>query len=436
MNIKFAWPLLAAAAACSSNTLPSGQDAGPPDGGPPPGTEAYYSLDPSTMDATKPIAMALGPNDRVGVTYFMSVNSTDYALKYVEWQNGVVSSPETVVVAVQRVYGLSMAFNPATGQPAVAYLGGGSDGSVFWNQSDAAISYRSSAGLWTEQIAARLSVEPGAECGNPVSDNPAGKVVGLYPALTFFGGAAYLAYRDIHEGQYPVQDYNGSDLKLAWGGPTSWNHLAIICGGNDKLAWGGHNQMIRGAQGRLALFSDQMPGLGPDVPGINGQFNRRNTDGSWMLPTQIIDGVNNTQAGASAAYDSTTGYAYSVLDRTSNTLLFTSSSDGNVWSAKIPIVQEGTTGWYPSIAVDPGSHEPEIAYYHCSNRAGVAEGSCPPTENQLRLMYRVGGSIWRGPTLLDSRGGVFPKLDHLSNGRRVVAYRDPFTGAIKLYIGP
>src|SRR5262249_51834208 len=191
--------------------------------------------------------------NRVGVAYFKNINSTDYAIKYVEWQNGTVGTPETVVPALKRVYGLTIAFQN-NGQPAVAYLGGSDDGmmSQFWFQSDVAISYRQPSGTWTEYIAVRLSNE--AVCGNPVSDN--GFVVGLYPALAFVGATAYLAYRDVHDGQFTT-DYTGSDFELASGGPSTWTHRAIVCGGDDKQAYGGHAQMVLGAQGQPAVVSDQ-----------------------------------------------------------------------------------------------------------------------------------------------------------------------------------
>jgi hypothetical protein len=447
MKLKLATPLLAALAACSSSPGTPTTDGGNPDGGPPPGTPIIYSLDGIQTDPSLHLSLAIGPNDRVGVAYFRGVSGSNYEVRYVEWQNGNVSNSE-VVQSVQRVsdpmvcsqcnYGVSLAFQ-SNGQPAVSYLGGGDDGtgSLFWKQSDAMISYRQSSGSWQEQTVVRMSNE--AYCNLTGGDNnPSniGFVVGLFPALGFVGTTAHLAYRDVHGGQFPFQDWNASDLEVASGGGSTWNHRPIVCGGDDKKAYGGHTQMVI-AQGQPAVVSDEIFNSA-DGTGKNVLFHRRNSDGSWTGTawSSPVISVDNTQAGPSLAYDSTAGYLIAVTDRTSNTLLFTSSTNGTTWTVATPVVQEGTTGWYPSVAIDPSAHEPSIAYYHCANRTGVAESSCPANENQLRLMYRVSGSIWRGPTLLDSQGGVFPKLGFLSNGRMVVAYRHPATGVLKLYLGP
>jgi len=447
MKLKLATPLLAALAACSSNPGNPPTDGGNPDGRPPPGTPIIYSLDGTQTDPSLHLALAIGPNDRVGVAYFRKVSGSNFEVRYVEYRNGNVSNSELVQSVLrssdswctQCNYGVTIAFQ-SNGQPAVAYLGGSDDGSAsaFWRQSDAAIAYRQSDGSWREQIAVRYSNE--AICGNPVSDGPGPggsvNVVGLFPALGFIGSNAYLAYRDVHGGQFPFQDWNGSDLEVATGGETTWDHRPIVCGGDDKKAYGGHTQMVI-AQGQPVVVSDEIYNSA-DGTGTNVLFHRRNSDGSWTgTPwSSPVISVSNTQAGPSLAYDSTTGYLIAVTDRTSNTLLFTSSTNGTTWTVATPVVQEGTTGWYPSVAIDPNAHEPSIAYYHCANRTGIAEGSCPANENQLRLMYRVSGSIWRGPTLLDSQGGVFPKLGFLSSGRMVVAYRHPATGVLKLYLGP
>jgi hypothetical protein len=38
--------------------------------------------------------------------------------------------------------------------------------------------------------------------------------------------------------------------------------------------------------------------------------------------------------------------------------------------------------------------------------------------------------------VIDPQGGVLPKLGYLSNGKRAIAYRDPGSGAVKLYVDP
>ena len=443
MRLKLALPLIGGLIACSSGNNNNNNDGGPADGGgpPPPGVTV---LDATPMDPSLYIAMAVGPSDRVGVAYFRSAGGSDFEIRYVEWQNGVAAPSQKLPPsgsytgnAVQRVIGVSLAFQN-NGQPAVAYLGGRDDGvmSPYWFQSDAAISFRQTDGTtWVEDIAAKMSADGPVLCGNPVSDSALGFVVGLFPALKFLGGTAYVAYRDVHTGQFPQQDWNGSDLKLAWGTTGNWQRRPIVCGGDDKKAYGGHTQMIIGAQGQLAMVSDEIYDSA-DGTGTNVLFHRRNADGTWTSTPWYapVMQVANTQRGPSLAYDAVLGYAIAVVDRTSNTLFFTSSTDGSLWTQQDPVFQSGTGGWYPSVAVDPSIHEPTIAFYVCSQRTGVAEDSCPASERQLKVAYRVLGN-WR-QTTIDPQGGVLPKLAYLSNGKRVIAYRDAGNGALKLYVDP
>ncbi len=67
-----------------------------------------------------------------------------------------------------------------------------------------------------------------------------GSVVGLWPTLLFDGGTAIMAYRDVHFGQFPVQDWAGADVKLCQGTPQNWTSwsapVTIDASGNHK--WG------------------------------------------------------------------------------------------------------------------------------------------------------------------------------------------------------
>lgn len=422
--------------ACSSNNGINGGDGGNPDGGPGP-VSGVYTLDSSPMDPTY-ISMAIGPNDRVGVAYFKNLSGTDYQIRYVEWQNGVIGRSEVVTQNVQSVYGVSVAFQ-GNGQPAIAYLGGDTNGymSPFWFQSDVALRYRQGTDSWSqEQIAVRMSWE--APCGNPISDMQDGFVVGLFPALAFVGNTAYVAYRDVHQGQFPTQDWEGSDLELVSGTPGNWSHEPIVCGGNDKKAYGGYSQMVIGPGNQPAIVSTEIFNSA-DGSGINVLFHRRNATGGWTGTPWSSPAVPilNTQKGGgpSLAYDATLGYAIAVVERSDNTLYFSRSVNGAQWTSPDPVFQSGTGGWYPSIAIDPSTHEPVIAYYVCSTRAGIPEPQCPANERQLRLATRVLGSTWRHSTI-DPRGGILPKLGFLSSGKRVIAYRDATNGALKLYADP
>ena len=408
---------------------------GTPDSGTTPDPNDSSPFTRLTLEATptdlQPLALAVGPNDVVGVAYFFRTSDTDYEIRYLQVDNGQVSAPEKVA-KVQRVYGLSVAFD-SNGRPAVAYLGGGSDESAYWFQSDMAVGFRTAPGQWTESLAVTKGDQ--ATAGNPVSDR--GFLVGLNPALVFNGTQAIVAYRDGHDGQFPQQDWAGSDLEVASGGQGSWVPKVVAAGGNNKQAYGGHISMVL-ANGQPALVHDQVFGSAEGT-GSNVLFQRRNTDGTWTQPLQVL-AVSNTQRGSSLAWDSELGYGVAVLERSTSRLSFlgckgttaTKCSVASDWTAPDPVFQSGSGGWYPSLAVDPKTHDPSIAFYLCSNASGANEGTCNPNDDELIVTTRIEG-IWR-ELLVDADGGWSPKLAYLSSGLRVLAYRAPGNGVLKLAV--
>lgn len=405
------------------------------------GAFTYATLEPTEAMDPKYLSMAVGPQDRVGMAYFVQVAggrpasfdgggtelAPNFELRYAEWNAGTVSAPQKVAT-VQRVYGTSLAFHPQTGEPSVAYLGGAEDGSLYWFQSDVAVSTRS-GGVWTEQIAARMSTE--AVCGDPVSDQ--GFVVGLFPALVYDGAKSYVAYRDVHTGQYPQQDWAGSDLEVVEGSAGSWGHKCVQKGGNSKQGYGGHISMVM-AGGQPALVHDQIFGSA-DGTGQNVHFNRRKADGTW--DTQILMSIGNTQSGASLAWDSQAGFGVAAVERQGDgPLRFISSTDGKTWSFPDDVFQYGSGGWYPSLAFDPVHHEPAVAFYNCSSRNGANEGSCQVGEGGVFIRQRIGaaGTAEWTEIFVDTAGGGPLKLGFLSSGRRVVAYRHAVTGLLTLAV--
>jgi hypothetical protein len=327
---------------------------------------------------------------------------------------------------------VSVAFD-SSGRPAVAYLGGGADQSAFWFQSDLAVAFRTGPSQWTESIAVTMGNQ--ALAGNPVSDR--GFLVGLNPAIVFSGTQAIVAYRDGHDGQFPQQDWAGSDLEVATGGPGNWTPRVLAAGGNDKQGYGGHISMVM-ANGQPALVHDQVFGSA-DGTGSNVIFHRRNTDGSWT-PKFQVQTVANAQKGASLAWDPVLGYGIAVVERSDNRLTFveckgTTATQCTVaadWTSPDPVYQAGSGGWYPSLAIDPMTHDPSIAFYNCSNAPGANEGSCNPNDDELRVATRIEGN-WR-EALVDIEGGWTPKMAYLSTGQRVIAYRAPANGSLKLAV--
>ncbi|MCY1044113.1 hypothetical protein OV208_22540 [Corallococcus sp. bb12-1] len=443
---RHAWLLGAALALGCGGGKPANPDAGPK-----PGTDAgttetpfvrlVVDTGPSELHRISSISMAVGPDDRIGIAYFVKVagKELDYELRYREVKDGQVQQTPELIRTVQRVYGVSLAF-AANGQPAVSYLGGVNDGttpeSIFWFQSDLAVAYRNANGTWTEQVAVRMSNEAPA---NTVSD--IGHVVGVSPSMVFNGNQAIVAYRDVHNGQYPQQDWNASDMELAIGGPTSWQHQMAAAGGNggeEKPAYGGHSQVVM-AEGQPALVFD-LAIAAADAPGTNVYFQRRGADGQTWSPARKIQSVGNTQLGASLAYDATVGFGVAVVDRSDNKLTFI-TCDGKTgskcalasdWTVPDPVYQTGSGGWYPSLAFDPATHDPSIAFHVCSLEPGRNEGGCSPSDDALVIATRVEGQ-WR-ETTVDFDGGWSPKLAFLSTGQRVVLYRNPATTALNLAV--
>ncbi len=389
---------------------------------------AVSDLDPAAIDATY-FAIAVDPaQERVGVAYYSSrgtetmMGTPDYDIKYVEWKQGVVSPIQTVRY-VQRKAGIALAFDPVTREPVMSYLGGDPGfvvgQSIFWFQSDAVINRRSGGTTWTETVIATDGDQ--VTCGNPVSDR--GFLVGLWPAIAFDStNKMYLAYRDGHDGQFPMQDWAGSDVEL-WEGampPTAGSCLAQ--GGNNKDAYGGHNQLVIGADDQPAIIYDQMFGTS-DTNGINVFFQKRSPAGTWTNAGGALLTVSNTQTGAALAYDRTEGYGIAFVDRATNELKYVNSLNGTAWNEIDPVFGAGSGGWYPSLAMDPINHEPAIAFYVCSPRSSVNETGCTTTEDKLVVTQRVVGT-WR-EAVVDLNGGYHPKLAFFATGKKVLVYRTP-----------
>ncbi|WP_164007601.1 hypothetical protein [Pyxidicoccus trucidator] len=442
---RHAWALgMALALGCGKDN-PGNPDAGNPDAGDPNSQSRFTRLvvdsDPSEFHLISSIAMAVGPQDRIGMAYFVKLTTKtndafDFELRYREFNAGTLGAAETVA-KVQRVYGVSLAFGP-DGQPALTYLGGGSDDSTFWWQSDLAVAYRSANGTWTQRIAVtRSNQAPG---GNPVSDS--GFLVGLNPSIVFSGNQALVAYRDGHQGQFPNQDWGPSDLELAVGGPTAWQARMLTPGGNDKLGWGAHISLIM-AGNQPALVHDKAV-EGAMASGTDVIFQRRNTDGSTWSAAVRVQAVSNTQLGASVAYDATAGFGIAVVDKVGDKLTYIECDESSAtkctaasdWSSPDPVYNIGTGGWYPSLAFDPVNHEPSIAFYVCALESGRNDTSCNPGDDELVVSTRISG-IWR-EQLVDAGGGWSPKLAYLSNGKRVIMYRAPVvapdSGTLKLAV--
>jgi hypothetical protein len=481
MRIRLFLPLLALGlTACPNNgTNAQRRDAGP-DGGPPLGNFTLYTLDTSKMpngnsdlmsDTVPQLTMAVASDDTVGIA-FIAPNSTvdaglgvqSYDVRYLTWKNGITGTAQTVTT-IQNFEGLSLAFQP-NGSPAISYLGGTYQGalgatSFYWFQAEAAISYATGgpgAGTWGASVVAAPGDDnlPGGAQNlctalgkGAIGDK--GLVVGLDTALIFVNGNAQLAYRDVHYGQASgsgTSDFGASDLRFVSGSPGSWAYQVIDCEsfsqcGNTTGA-GGHTQMVVGTDGYGALVQDgqtDREGAGNGV-----YFRKQNSNLTWSAPPcnkgpfadLAAGGVFSTLSGPTLATDPILGYAVAVYNESNSTLYYTQpvtpSNPLDAWDTSDPGPQgaSGSLGWYPSVAVDPVLHEPSIAFFYCSATPGKVLSECSQNEAQLRLSTRV-GSNWM-VQVVDPGGGIQPHMAYLSTGKRVIVYKDSFTGYTKLAV--
>lgn len=403
---KLLWmSLLLVAAGCSQGfegEVDAGTtvDAGSTDGG----SESAWQhtvLDPDAAGDGQ-LAMAIS-GERVGVAYFARVGDA-CELRYVE-EGG---QPE-VIATVENTFGVSLAYD-SKGDPIVAWLGGEAFG-MFWTESDLAVATRS-GGTWTTEVVVRTGDQ--AVSGIPTSD--LGDVVGLWPAIAVGpDDRLFVAYRDVHFGQFGVQDYQHSDLELAEGRPGNWTLSVPAPGGNSTVGFGAMNSIVLVEDEPAIVFTAQ-PGSATDNP--KDVYFLRRSGGTWSHPTQIFTS-GDTRFGPSFAWAEGLGFAVAVEDAGKGILSYLESADGETWRTPDPVHGSGTGGWYPTLAIDPELKEPAIAYYNCSVRGGAQ--TCPAAEDELVLAQRRFDQ-WIKQTV-DAEGGWSPKLA-FAGPRAVVVYKD------------
>jgi len=410
--------------------------------------------------------VVVSPRQDSGVLQmFPDAGVVDYDIMFQEFDvDGGVGFGAERVQTVQRFFGVSVAYQ-ANGDPAVAYLGGPTDTAVtaFWYQNDAAIAYRS-GGVWAEQVAAANSSPPmaiNANNGLPSAPSNQGSVVGFFPALTFEGNNAVLAYRDGHNGSSAgMGDWQAGDLEMAIGSPGNWTPVALLQAGDVKRAYGGHSRIIAGAKTLnsgprgAAVVSDRVPN-GPDTFGQDIEFSEQQPDGTWKsagAPQPLTENsdapsilgpngateVPNTQAGPSIDYRDNFGYAIAVTNRSVNGAFFTrcAASDDctnpNFWDVLDPVFQSGSGGWYVSTAISPAG-DPSVVYYVCSNQPNHNENNCTGDDYLAVTNFGVSG-IWSDHVLVVDTGPAFQTRMVFIGNRRVIGYRNGASGVLQIAV--
>jgi hypothetical protein len=404
------------------------------------------TIDSAMSDSTYMDMVVDKAQNRVGIAYLVgkAVGDPDdpdagapvFEVRYTEWKDGVVSTPE-VIDHIQRYVGLSIDFHPTTGEPSVAYLGGGSDMSLYWFNSDAVYTSRSGT-TWTTTTIATAGF-PAIMCGsatnpNPVSDNPSGLLIGVWSAIRYDStGKLWQCSRDGHGAQYPQGDWGGSDVKCFSGSPGSWTGYCTNPGGNNKQGYGGRIRMAL-AEDKPFITYDQVFG---SSDGIGFDVNFQQWNGTAWTADYVPARSPNTGTGSSPAYDSTAGYGVAFVDGSNNVLYYVDKSPtASAWNMPDQVYGAGTGGWEPSLAFDPMFHEPAIAYFNCSLQLGANADHCEADHQELVISQRINTgtmSMWRPETVTTEHAHRI-RFGFLPNGKRVVVFREYAGGAVKIAV--
>src|SRR6185295_9719433 len=120
---------------------------------------------------------------------------------------------------------------------------------------------------------------------------------------------------------------------------------------------------------------------------------RRGASG-WSAQIGAL-GIGDTQSGATLAWDPVEGFGVASYDLSSSAqMLFYAhmAPAGAGFGTADHVVGFGSSGWWPSLAMDRDHHEPLIAYYTCSLTGGATQGSCKAEVDELRITQRILGN--------------------------------------------
>ncbi|MBI5543473.1 MAG: hypothetical protein HY901_06260 [Deltaproteobacteria bacterium] len=376
----------------------------------------YVTLDENAQ-GSYPISMTLR-GERVAVSYWADVQTADGGvvreLRFADYDiaAGAAGTPETVAQTF-NVYGSSVVLD-STGQAHVAFLGPPSNGGTKWLEACAVVASRTGS-TWSQSVAATVFDQ----------------VVGLWASMVVDANDQLLvAFRDIHYGQFPVQDYQHSFLHVASGRPGGWQDVVAVNGSNRTEGHGGLNSMVL-ADGQPAITYSVQPGGDFDTP-RHVYFIRRNPDGTWPTNPIKVRESGNTESGPKLAWKQGVGYLIAYLDVTDHgQLKLLESPDGVDWVRADIVRGSGTGGYWPVVAWRPDDL-PAVAFHVCSDRSGVSLFECPAGEDELQLTWRV-EDVWQKLTV-DPAGGHYTQLAYLADGRAVLAYKDVTDKVLKLAI--
>ncbi len=313
-----------------------------------------------------------------------------------EWNHEDVTSFSSVILS-----GISLRFDGAT--PTLVFLGG-AGGSQVCGGTDVMVGRRAGPGDWSLAAAVSTSSEAAAgdDCPKMQDICDFGDVVGLWPSMAVApDGTVGIAYRDIHNG-YTKDAQDCSDLEWTWSAPGGggWGHQWIDLGRGsglfNSLAFGPDDRpavaFYNGKYGILS-FDRQVDGAftgtvacasGDDCP--EGLECILQTGFCWNVIARPARAMQNESISLAVAPDGRFLVAY--FDPDEKNLMIAHSADGVAWETGI-VDSDGSTGLYPSMAIDPASGMPMVAYYRCSNYE-PGDLSCNHNTDGLRLAYFSG----------------------------------------------
>ena len=461
MAIRRVGLILALLSLGCSNPPPAGKDAGINTVGQDAAALALYEITTLDPNATGDYAISLSVRgNKIAVAYWVdadasiaapvnrdaggeTVTESAHELRYVEKSGtGAPSAPE-VVATTYNVYGGSMALD-STGKPYVAFLGPPSNAGTKWLEACTVVATHSAPGAaWTQTVAATVFDQ----------------VVGLWASIAFDSNdKMYVGYRNIHYGQFPIQDYAHSNLEMAEGSPsalTAQNCLVAADRGKCPF-FGGDNPDGHGAFLSIAMVGtapNQEPAFAWSTMAAGALDTAHNVwfaqrkNGSWpatvlpiSVPSGVVGGVSTgtgmygtSYGGPQLAWDKDAGFIIAFDAHNVGQLFLKESPDGVDWSkAADPVFGSGSGGWYPSVAFTPDGF-PAVAFYICDpSRTGVT--TCPTAVDEIRLTWRVDDNWQQHQETVDPEGGHYMRLAYLSDGRAVIAYRDVNHRSIKVAV--
>jgi catechol 2,3-dioxygenase-like lactoylglutathione lyase family enzyme len=466
----FAALVLSFASGCGGckTTSKSPTDAGPADSGPTGNANfSFIDLDTNAGEPTDPLAVTSTTDGRIGVAYASSRGPNQFDIVYMEVAPDGTVVGRQVVDHVQMAYGISVAFDPQ-GTPHLAYLGidpnGGSsslDGGATATYPDGGAELSRNA-TWYDNDLAFATVNGGvgggsatvsvnyavhnsneAMCGVNVCDN--GTVVGVYPALTYSGNDAVVAYRDLHFGQFPEGDYARSDFEAVEGSPAAWQHEIVILG--TDVPGSNYNDSQAGGVGADSVAATSVTGVvgmltGGDTTGEPGDpvttlwYTYQDPGSTTWSADQVWEGDDYSaipaQPSIAADFDGGFGVAwYNQPAAGGKAIHYRHSPDGHHWEQTQLVLSYPVGTLDPAVAFDPQLHLPTIVFYYCGQRADG--DNCSADEQALEAIFYTNENGWSSNSelVVDQRGGRQPHLVYMPNEQMVVIYRG-LDGSIRM----